>query len=59
MNIQSDVFGNQIIELERISVVGSPYATHLFFTIRRRPISAPDSKTRTATERHPEYHKCG
>jgi hypothetical protein len=22
----SDIFGNQIIELERISVVGSPYA---------------------------------
>ena len=29
-----DIFGNQIIELERISVVGSPYAIHLFFTVR-------------------------
>jgi hypothetical protein len=44
----SDIFGNQIIELERISVVGSPYATHLFF------MSAADRFQRWAPmpERH-------
>jgi dihydrofolate reductase len=30
-----DHLGNQTIELERTRVIESPYATHLFFTVRR------------------------
>jgi hypothetical protein len=30
-----DRLGNQAIELEQIDVIESPYATHLFFTVRR------------------------
>jgi hypothetical protein len=30
-----DDLGTQTIELERISVIEWPYATHLFFTVRR------------------------
>ena len=30
-----DHLGDQTIELERTGVIESPYATHLFFTVRR------------------------
>ena len=30
-----DNLGDQAIELERTGVIESPYATHLFFTVRR------------------------
>ena len=32
-----DNLGDQAIELERTGVIESPYATHLFFTVRRLP----------------------
>jgi hypothetical protein len=57
MKIQSGIFGSQIIELERISVVGPlchPPVLHC------PPLTdfSPGFKTRTViTERHPEYHE--